>query len=572
MDIIKTGLGLTRTIKNAARFREILTVFAKNGFDESIIQFNLHNKIPGFALPKKRILASLKSDGAHDDFWDSLGYRLRKSFEELGPSFIKFGQLLSTREDLLHPDLIAQLKTLQDNVKGVDFPIIKKILEESFGEDLSNVFKNINETPIGVASMGLVYQANLINGDDVVVKVRRPNIEKNIKIDFEIIAFISSSIEKISDEVKFLGLSRAIEDFFKSINLELNFLIEAQNCNRLRENISKQENGKIFVIPKVYSEYTKSNVLVSQRLIGNPFNSLGANATKEIAGMDQLLADSVKMFIHSLLVDGFFHADLHGGNFFLLDDGRIGIIDFGLMGSLSKKARTSLVAVLFSLVTNNYENLVYEFLDIADYESIPDYDVLAQDISDTLAPHLGLGVQQIDVTALVHSLVTTLSKHKVYLPRDWFIIFRSLMTLDGVGKSINIDLNIFEIIDDQIHDVMSELVTKESLVEEAVWIGRDALNSMRVIPRHIKWLLKELSKKQYTFDISIKGVEGKIENLSNSIFFMGLVFLSSVFIFSGVFLLSGLEINDVSSIPNVCWILWGCAMATMFRAALFVKK
>jgi ubiquinone biosynthesis protein len=242
------------------------------------------------------------------------------------------------------------------------------------------------------------------------------------------------------------------------------------------------------------------------------------------------------------------------------------------MGSLSKKARTSLVAILYSLVTNNYENLVYEFLDVAEYESIPDDEALQRDIADALAPHLGLGVQDMDVTSLVNSIVGTLSKHEIYLPRDWFIIFRSLMTLDGVGKSINIDLNIFELIDEQIHDVMSELVTKESIMEDAVWIGRDALNSVRVIPRHIKWMLKELSRKKYAIDLSIKGVENKIENLSNSIFFMGLIFLSSVFIFSGVFLLSGQYIGDISSVPNICWILWAFGMITMFRAALFVKK
>lgn len=572
MDIIKTGIGLSKTIKNAGRFREILTVFARNGFDESIIKFNLHNKIPGFAFPKKRIQTSLKNDGLHENFWGSLGYRLRKSFEELGPSFIKFGQLLATREDLFDPKFIEQLKNLQNNASGIPFETAKKIIETSLNEDISEIFSEINETPIGIASIGIVYKAKLKSGEDVIIKVKRPNIEENLKIDFEIIDFVSQSIEKISDEVKFLGLSRAIEGFFKSIDLELNFLIEAQNCKRLKVSIEKNDTEKLFVIPKVYEKYTRPNILVAQFLDGRPFNSLGANASVEIPGMNEILGKSVQMFIHTLLVDGFFHADLHGGNFFLLKDNKIGIIDFGLMGSLSKKARTSLVAILYSLVTNNYENLVYEFLDVAEYESIPDDEALQRDIADALAPHLGLGVQDMDVTSLVNSIVGTLSKHEIYLPRDWFIIFRSLMTLDGVGKSINIDLNIFELIDEQIHGVMSELVTKESLMEDAVWIGRDALNSVRVIPRHIKWMLKELSRKKYTIDIAIKGVEKQMNTLSNSIFFMGLVVLSSVFVFSGVYLLNGIDVQDFESIPKITWILWACSLLILFRAALFVRK
>lgn len=571
MDLVKTGIGLTKTIKNVGRFREILNVFWRNGFDEFIIKTNLHTKIPGIVLPKKRILAALEEDPESKTFWHSLGYRLKKSFEELGPSFIKVGQLLSTREDILDPALIEELRKLQDKVAPIDFEVARSQLESSLGKKLEEVFSSIDEKPIGVASIGIVYKAKLVSGEDVVVKVKRPKIASHIKTDFEIIAFMIAQAERVSSDIKYLGISRAIDDFFKSIQLELNFLLEAQNCETLQSNISKVDEEGIFKIPKIYTELSTSDVLIMEYLDGKPFTSI-RNIKDEEGELEEKLGKCVKMFTHTMLVDGFFHADLHGGNFFLLKDKKIGLIDFGLVGTLSRKNRTNLVAILFALVTNNYENLVYEFLDVADYDVIPDHEVLQRDIRDALAPYLGLSVQQIDITSMTHSIVLTLSKHQIYLPREWFIIFRALMTLDGVGKSINIDLNIFEILDEQIKDVMKDLVSKESLMEDALWIGRDAVNSARIIPRHLRWLLKEFARKKYILDIKLNGIQKEIKLISNGIYFLGMMIFAATLVFSGVFLLKESDYQKLSNIPAIVYILWALAGATIIQASVFFRQ
>lgn len=577
MDLVKTGIGLTKTIRNVGRFREILNVFWRNGLDEFIVKTGLHTKIPGFILPKKRILESLKEGPDAKTFWESLGFRLRKSFEELGPSFIKVGQLLSTREDILDPALIKELKKLQDKAGKVSFNLSKEVLEKGLGKKIEDVFLSIDEEPIGMASIGMVYKAKLLNGDDVVVKVKRPNIESNIQTDFEIIAFMVAQAEKVSAEVRYMGVSRAINDFFKSIQLELNFLLEAQNCHTMKENLAKMEGSDIFVIPQIYDEYSTRDILVMELLKGRPFNTI-TDVKSEAPELENMLGVCIKIFTKTMLVDGFFHADLHGGNFFLLDNGKIGLIDFGLMGNLSRKNRTNLVAILFALVTSNYENLVYEFLDVAEYDVIPNHEALQRDIRDALAPFLGLSVQQTDVTEMTHSIVSTLSKHQIYLPREWFIIFRALMTLDGVGKSIQIDLNIFEVLDGQIKDVMQELLSKEAMLEDALWIGRDAINSARIIPRHIRWLLKEFARKKYVFDLSLKGFQKELTSVSSSIFFLALVILGSVFFFSGVHLLTNWGPQTQAGlvtwrdIPIIVWIIWSMAALSFGRAALFLRK
>lgn len=571
MDILKTGIGLSKTIKNVTRLREILNVFWRNGFDEFIIKTNLHTKIPGFVLPKKRIAEAIAQQETDVDFWQSVGFRLRKSFEELGPSFVKLGQLMASREDMLDPALVKELKMLQNKVQGIPFEQAKEIISRNLDQPFEEIYEHLEEFPIGTASIGLAYKGKLKTHEDVVIKIRRPGIKKIITTDFEIIAFIVAQFEKVSSDFKYMGASRAIDDFFRSIQSELNFRIEAKNCEKLKSNLEQIDTENLFVIPKVYKELSSDEVLVMEYLDGKPFNEIG-NLANEEPSLEPKLQKSVRMFTHTILADGFFHADLHGGNFFLMPNGKIGLIDFGLMGTLTKKNRTNLVAILLALVTNNYENLVYEFLDVADYDTIPNHEVLTREIQDALSPFIGLSIQETDVTQLFYSIVTTLSKHQMYLPREWFIIFRALMTLDGLGKSINIDLNIFEVIDEEIHGIMGELISKESVMEDALWLGRDTLNSVRIIPRHIRWLLKEFAKRKYRIDIQISGIQNEIKLVSKSMYFIGLMFLTSTLVFSGVFLVKDTQINSYHDVPSIVWTFWSIALLVMFRASIFIRN
>jgi ubiquinone biosynthesis protein len=567
MNLIKTGIGISKTIKNVARFREILSVMARHGFDEFIIKTKLHLVIPNFVIPKARF--KISEDQSDYAFWKSVGFRLRKSFEELGPSFIKVGQLLATREDILDPALISELKLLQNHALTIPFQDAKKRIQEEIGKPIDEIFKSLEEVPIGVASIGVVYRGVLLDGRKVVVKVRRPNIRKTINNDFEIIAFIVGQLEKALPEVKFLGLSRAIDDFFKSIQLELNFLIEANNNKKIKENIQKIDTENILVIPEIHREFSTQKILVMEFLEGIQFNEI--RNIEEYPVLKENLTKGVKLFMHNMLADGIFHADLHGGNFFKLENNKIGLIDFGLVGVLGKENRTNLIAILFALLTNNYENLVLEFLDVADYEVMPNHDALVRDIRDALAPYIGLSVQETDATALTHALVSTLGRHQVYLPREWFIIFRALMTLDGVGKSLDIDLNIFEIIESEIQSIMGDLFSKEALMEDAAWVGRDVLNSLRIIPRHMKWILKEFSKRNYQFDLKLVGTNKEINLLSRSIYFLGLMVLASTFFISGTLILGDIKATTFQEIPIPSYICWGLAGLAFFRGSLIYK-
>lgn len=555
MDLIKAGIGISKTIRNVGRLQEIVMVFARHGFDEFITN-KTTNKIPNFVLPKskKRITEEL-ADKSEKDWNQVVGFRLRKCFEELGPAFIKFGQLLSSREDLFHSSFIEEMRMLRDKVKPVEFEEVRSIIESAAGNNLETAFRSIQKEAIGTASIGVVFRAILLDGTPVVIKVRRPGIEKEIETDFSILMFLANQAERVSKELRYLGLSRIVNDFALTLHRELNFHVEALNCERLSKNIEKHDTQKLYYIPRVYKEFSTEGVLVIEELIGTPFSNHEAILAKK-AEIIPKMEYGVRLFLKTFLKDGFFHADLHGGNFFYLHDGKIGLIDFGLMGSLSKSGRHHFIAIVYAMLSYNYENLVYEFLDVAEYDNIPDTDALIRDVREALSPFVGLSVKQTNFSDLLAVVLNTLKKHQMYLPREWYIIFRALITLDGVGKQLGIDMNIFGILEDDIEEIIESTFSKDELLEEAAWAARDLTSTMRVLPRHIKWFLRDFAKKGYAIEVKNTGYEKELGAAVGALTFLGFALLSSVLIFTGVYLMGVKEVTSWTQIPTVSWITW----------------
>ncbi len=564
MDLVKTGIAISQTIKNVGRLREIVAVFAKNGFNEFLTR-GITSKIPNFVLPQSKALSKEEVLTRKDADWgEIIGNKLRVSFEELGPVFIKFGQLLSTREEIFNKSFVDQMKILRSNVRPFSFEQAKKSIEKSLGKPINEIFMEIVEIPIGTASIGSVYRGKLLNGEAVVVKVRRPNILKQIENDVSVLLLLANQLERISEDIHALGIKRLVDDFTTSLQSETNFNIEGLNCKRLKENNKKHDPEEIIYIPKVYDEYTKEDLLVMELIEGIPFtNSELIESHKEEVYLR--LENAVKIFVKNLLIDGFFHADLHGGNLFLQKNGKVALVDFGLMGSLGKKSRINFCALVYSILSYNYENLVYEFLDVAEYEKIPEIEVLISDVKTALSPYIGLTIAQTNFTQVFNSIISTLRKHNLYLPREWFIVFRALFTLDGVGRSINFDINLYAILENDINKILKESFNKDDLVEEGIWASRDLLSSVRMFPRHIKWFLREWSRKNYAFQIIHTGHEKAAEQLVCGLIFLGLSCIASVFFIAGVIMIKDSTISSFKEIPYICWIFW-------FISSLFWAK
>lgn len=571
MDLIKASRGISKTIRNAGRLQEIVRVFARHGFDE-FIGGNITNLIPNFVLPKshKKLSEELESKSEKD--WNQVvGFRLRKCFEELGPAFIKLGQLLSSREDMFHPSFIEEMKLLRDKVKPVSLTDSIVVIERSLGKKVEKVFAEIDPIAIGTASIGVVYKAKLLDGTSVVIKVRRPGIEKEIETDFSILLFLAQQVEKVSVELKYLGLTRLITDFAMSLQRELNFNVEAVNGERLKKNLEEHDSRKLFYIPKVYKEFSSEEVLVIERLVGTPFSQV--EKIKPIhAELVPKMEYGVQLFFKTFLQDGFFHADLHGGNFFYLEDGRIGLIDFGLMGALSKNGRHHFIAIIYALLSYNYENLVYEFLDVAEYEGIPDVEALTRDVREKLSPYMGLTIKQVNFAELLSVVINTLKRHQIYLPREWYIVFRALITLDGVGRSLEMDLNIFGMLEDNINEIIESTLNKDEIIEEAAWGLRDISQSLRIFPRHFRWFMRDFARKGYAIHVKNSGHERELKMIAGSLSFLAFSLMASILIGSGVLLLWGKEVLSFRDIPTLTWILWSMGLLVFSSGVSAVRK
>jgi len=464
---------------------------------------------------------------------------------------------------------------LRDKVRPIPFSEVVPVIEKSLRKKINEVFSFVEPNAIGTASIGVVFRAILLDGTPVVIKVRRPGIEREIETDFSILMFLALQAEKVSSELRYLGVSRVINDFSFTLQRELNFNIEALNCERLKKNLEKHDEKNLYYIPKVFKEYLAEDVLVIEELRGIPFSrdDLITEKREELAPK---LEYGIQLFLKTFLKDGFFHADLHGGNFFYLNeginDGKIGLIDFGLMGSLSKNGRHHFIAIVFAILSYNYENLVYEFLDVAEYDNIPDIDGLIRDVRDGLSPFVGLSVKQTNFSDLLNVVINTLKKHQIFLPREWYIIFRALMTIDGVGKSLGIDLNIFGILEGDINEIVQSTFNKEELIEEAAWAARDLTASVRILPRHIRWFLRDFAKKGYAIEIKNTGYERELSSAIGAVIFLSFSLLAGIFIFSGVYMIGDKEILNWTNIPTMSWIFWSLGLLLFASGMGSLKK
>ena len=381
MKWIRTAGQIGQAVKNVQRLRQITSVFAKHGFVDLVDRMNLSKFLPS------RIKAFAESQA---DL--STAERLRLSFEELGPTFVKLGQLLSTRPDLLPENYVEEFTKLQDNVLPLPFDIVKEVVERELGRKLEEAYASFDPKPLAAASIGQVHEAILHSGERVVVKVQRPEIEKLIDTDISILSFLAGLLEKYVPETRVVGPRVIVNEFCRTLSFETDFVIEASNMTKMAENLSSIPD---IVIPKVFKLLSSHKVLTLEKLEGIRVNDLKA---LDAAGVDrkQIVTLGARGFFKSVFIDGLFHGDLHGGNLFILPGNRLGIIDFGIVGRLSEASRGQLANMVMSLMTEDFENLCYQYAELGASGHSIDFDGFEREVRNTLAPYLGLSLDELN--------------------------------------------------------------------------------------------------------------------------------------------------------------------------------
>ncbi len=402
-------------LKHIGRYRQIILVFAKHGFGTVIDQLGVF----GYLKIRKRI-----EKGKDGDINEKLtiGERLRLSLEELGPTFIKLGQIISTRPDILPLDLIAELEKLQDNVPPFPFENVKSLIENEIDDQLENIYKEFNKTPIAAASIAQVHLAKLNSGKKVVVKVQRPGIEKNMYLDIKVLQDLASFIDNHTKYGKLYNFTQMVQEFEKSLMNELDFRNEAENAELFKVNFAKDQGVDV---PEISWIHTTRRVLTMEYIEGIPLNDFEA---LDSAGLDRKkIARNLAMSIlNQILRDGFFHGDPHPGNIMVMPGNAIVFLDFGIIGKLSDERKAQFIKILMGIAFKDSRLILQAIVGLDAMPHHINIKSLEKEIDILRDKYLSIPLNEIKIGEVFSEIFKLAFTYNIVFPVEFSMLGKSL--------------------------------------------------------------------------------------------------------------------------------------------------
>lgn len=549
MDITTRGLQITRGIRHAGRLAQITNVFARHGLYSVFEAMGIKTWLtPEQVREAEEISKSETSEGsqAPAEVAQAQGTpaRLRSALEELGPAFVKLGQVLATREDLLPKAHIDELRKLHHNVSGISFDAVRTVLQQELGEQKLARFKHIEQKPIAAGSIGQVHAATLQDGRKVVIKVQRPNIQQQVEMDLSLMEVLAGMLEKYIPETKAMRPRSTIEEFTRATLSELDFIREAGNTTKVAANFA----GKKFAeVPEVIWELTSPKVLTLQFLDGVPLSDK-EGMVQQGNNPTMLLDHSLNIFLQMVFVDGLFHGDLHPGNLLSLRGNHIGIIDCGLTVSLGRAARERLAGLLMALVDEDYEQMVSHFVELADPDPSFNIEAFQHEVANALAPFVGLKLSDIRTGRLLWDFGRIAARHGAPMPRELIMFLRTLVSFEGISSRLDPHFDIFATCQKFARELVSHMYNRDNLQRQGLLIARDLAGLARYAPRQIRGLLKAAIEGNAVLNVeseSVRSLAGAINRavsrLAISVIIGALLIASSILIYARV----GTEYNHI---------------------------
>ncbi|MBE0433753.1 AarF/ABC1/UbiB kinase family protein [candidate division WOR-3 bacterium] len=457
-------------IKQFGRYVKISRVFLKYGFGEYIKTFHPAFLLAQLGLGKKRIT------------FRPLAQRLKLALEELGPTFIKIGQIASTRGDLIPEEFTNELVKLQDEVKPEPFSEIKKVIESEIGL-IETFFDEFEKEPVGSASIAQVYLARY-KGKPVIVKVRRPKIEQIIEIDIDILKMISKVAERNIPAIKEREPEKLIDTFARTIRRELDFLNEANDAERFRENFHEDER---IYIPQIYRDISTRKVLIQEHIDGIKISDI---KTMQKNGIDpKVVAENgADIFLKQIFVNGFFHADPHPGNIFVKEGNVIALIDFGMVGRINHRLKEQISDFLIGVVDRDPDTIVRALKKIGAVENEIESESLKEDILDILDKLEGRTLTQISISDFVHVIQRTIRTHHIRIPQDLLYLGKSLSQIESIGKELDPNFDTVRYLKKfVVRNHIDVLSIKEAIVRGKWWL-KDMLEILWDLPENLNRL------------------------------------------------------------------------------------
>lgn len=507
------------TVRDIDRLRQIVVVLGRHGFGEIVQRTGLSK------LSRKQDASdeNLANESARPQsavgVRVNLGSRIKLVLQDLGPSFVKLGQILSTRSDLIPEDIISELKLLQDNVSPIPFEELRDQLEADLGDTIDQIFETFDETPLASASMAQVHRASLVVQEgkkprQVVVKIQRPNIRKTIERDIELLYILARAIDRNIPESRIYNPVGLVSEFDRAITAELDFNREGDNANRFRANFADHPQCQI---PEIYRQASGKRVLTMEYLDGLK--------TSDALAQDwdgELIAKvTLNVLFKQIFEDGFFHADPHPGNLFILGTKStpvIGLIDLGLVGRLSPQLRDKTVDLMVAAVRQDSKGVADALYNIGTPTKRIDRDRYDAEVTMLAEKYLGRPLKEIEMSLLIHDIVTGAMKYGLEIPPDFLMLARSLMTVEGVGKELHPELDVFTEVKPYFLQLMKARYSPDRLGADAVKFVSKLTGTAGDLPRKFDEILDDVRRGDLAFQISDPEVPRATDLLGRRLF------------------------------------------------------
>jgi len=512
-----------RTYRNVNRYRQILAILFKYGFGNIIDVLKIDQYL-GIGLN----MISRKKPEQVERLTQP--QRVRLLFEELGSTFIKFGQILSTRPDLIPLHFIFELENLQDNVPEFPFSDVQKILAYEF-RDQDNPFVSMEEKPFASASIGQVHKAQLKTGETVAVKIQRPRIRKQIKVDLEIMNHLATLMERHIEDLSFFRPVKIVEEFASTLEKELDYTLEASNMERVAQQFLYDST---IHIPRVYLGRSTETVLIMEYVQGIKISDVDL---LDQSGMNRklLTRQGAEFILKQVFEYGFFHADLHPGNLFVLPNNVLGPVDFGMMGFMDRRAREVFIDLIASVVTENPSATCHYLLEITEYDEEPDMRFLERDLSTFISQYLTKALKHINMGRLLQDLLKITVKHKLRLYPDTFLMMKSFAAVEGVAHLLDPDFDMVAYAAPFIKKKKMERLSLQRMSEDISRVSVESLQLLQEVPRDAITIIRQARKGKFVLGFDLQKLEKILvsyrresHKLSVSIIISALIIASSL--------------------------------------------
>ncbi len=499
--------------RNANRWGEILSILSKYGLAGWLSQFD-------FALGKS-LLKNRSGEVLADQSRET---RIRLAIEELGPTFIKLGQIMSTRPDVVGGELAEELEKLQTSVPADSPDLVTEVIQNELGQPFQEIFADFSAEPVASASIGQVHRARLTSGEQVAVKVQHHEIQHRVRVDLDILTGLAQLAERLPELRPYRPCS-TVSEFQRALRRELDFTRERRHLDQF--GLAFEENEQIK-IPRAFPEYSSERILVMEWLEGTPFSALDRIRSSDI-DLAAVAHNGAEMYLEMIFSHGLYHADPHPGNLLLMADGVIGLLDFGMVVRIDETLREDIEDLLFAIVSQDAHQLVNVVMRVGTAPAGLDETSLSLDLADFVAHYAHQSVDQFEMAAALTEMFDLMRRYDIVLPSAMALLLKVLVMLEGTAKKLEPHFSLMEVLAPYQRKIMARRMSPTRQLRKAKQLAYDVQQLAEVVPRRLRDILRQVQSGRFDVHLDHRGLEPSVNRLVlgmlTSALFLGSVLL-----------------------------------------------